>query len=437
MAEQASAKSGFLGWYFGVNLLVRIVVGLVLGGVVGLALGFSAPETVQTYVEYTKFFGDLFINLLKMIIVPTIFFSLITGASSITPAQLGKVGVKTLIFYLITSVICISIGLLIGNIFQPGAGLNITGNEAAQAKAAATISFSKVLLDIVPTNPVNSLAKGDVLPIIFFALVFGIALSVLRDSKDKTVSGYADTFFNMISIAAETMYKIVGGVMQYAPIGVFVLISIVFAQQGPKVVGPLIFVVLLCYAGFILHLFVGYGAVLAVFKLNIFKFISGAREASITAFVTRSSSATLPITMRVTEEKLGAPRSIASFALPIGATVNMDGTAIYLSIGTLFIGNAVGLPLGFEQQITLMVLATLAAIGAAGVPGAGALMMLMVLEAVGLPVTAGSAVAACYAMILGIDALFDMGRTCMNVTGDMVGVVAVAKSEGELDMSKW
>lgn len=437
MAEHASAKKGFLSWYFGTNLLLRITIGLLGGGIVGIALGFSSPGTVSSYVGYTKFFGDLFINLLKMIIVPTIFFSLITGASSITPAQLGKVGVKTLIYYLITSVICISIGLILANIFQPGTGLNITGDTGAQAKAAAKLSFSDVLLNIIPTNPVASLAKGDVLPIIFFALIFGIALSFLRDSKESTVSGYATSLYNMIGIAAETMYKIVGGVMQYAPIGVFFLMSIVFAQQGPKVVGPLLFVTALCYAGFILHLFIGYGGILALFKLNIFTFLKGCQEASITAFVTRSSNATLPITMRVTEEKLGAPRSISSFALPIGATVNMDGTAIYLSICAIFIGNAVGAPLGFEQQLTLMLLATLAAIGAAGVPGAGALMMLMVLEAVGLPVTAGSAVAACYAMILGIDALFDMGRTSMNVTGDMVGVVVVAKSEGELDMSKW
>ena len=412
------------------------MVGLIGGGIVGIALGF-APDMVPGYVKYTKFFGDVFINLLKMIVVPTIFFSLITGASSISPTQLGKVGLKTLMFYLITSVICITIGLLIGNIFQPGAGLGIVGEASAQAKAVKAPEFSQVLLNIIPTNPVASLAKGDVLPIIFFALVFGIALSTLRHCDDKNVCNYADTLFNMISVAAETMYKIVGGVMQYAPIGVFVLISIVFAQQGPKVVGPLIYVTALCYAGFIIHLFIGYGGLLALFKLNVFKFISGAKEASITAFVTRSSSATLPITMRVTEENLGAPRSIASFALPIGATVNMDGTAIYLSICAIFIGNAVGMPLGMDQQMTLMIVATLAAIGAAGVPGAGAIMMLMVLESVGLPVTAGSAVAACYAMILGIDALFDMGRTGMNVTGDMVGVVLVARSENALDLSKW
>ena len=436
MSEAVQPKKGLLGWYLGSNLLLRISLGLLLGAAVGIALGFS-PDNAKVFVSYTKFFGDVFINLLKMIVVPTIFLSLITGAASITPEQLGKVGLKTLIYYMVTSVIAIAIGLALANVFQPGAGLGIVGEATAAAKVAAAPSLNDVLLAIIPTNPVASLAKGDVLPIIFFALLFGIALSILRESKDDNVAKYANDLYNLVSVGAETMYKIVGGVMQYAPIGIFVLISGVFATQGPKVVGPLMFFTMLCYAGFIAHLFLGYGGLMAIYGLNIFKFLKGAREASITAFVTRSSNATLPITMRVTEENLGAPRSISAFALPIGATVNMDGTAIYLSVGAMFIGNAVGLPLGFDQQLSLMIVATLAAIGAAGVPGAGAIMMLMVLETVGLPVTAGSAVAACYAMILGIDALLDMGRTCMNVTGDISGVVIVAKTENELDMTKW
>ena len=340
MSETVQPKKGLLRWYLDSNLLLRITVGLVAGAVVGIVLGFS-PDSAKEFVSYTKFFGDVFINLLKMIVVPTIFLSLITGAASITPEQLGKVGLKTFIYYMLTSVIAISIGLFLANVFNPGAGLGIVGEASAAAKIATAPSFSDVMLAIIPTNPVASLAKGEVLPIIFFALIFGIALSILRSSKDETVSKYAGELYNLISVGAETMYKIVSGVMQYAPIGIFVLISGVFAIQGPKVVGPLMFFTLLAYAGFILHLFLGYGGILAFYKLNIFKFLRGAREASITAFVTRSSSATLPITMRVTEENLGAPRSISSFALPIGATVNMDGTAIYLSIGAMFIANAV------------------------------------------------------------------------------------------------
>jgi Na+/H+-dicarboxylate symporter len=423
-------------WYFHSNLLLRITAGLIIGAVVGIAMGF-APAMIPGYVKYTKFFGDVFINLLRMIVVPTIFFSLIVGASSITPAQLGKVGGKTLIYYLVTSAICIGIALVLANIFAPGTGLNMVGDSAAAAKELKAPGFAEVLLAIIPTNPVNSLAKGDVLPIIFFALIFGIALAILRDMKGTDLGAYADTTFHVFSALAEVMYKIVHGVMQYAPIGVFVLISIVFAQQGPKVIGPTLYVLAVFYLGLIVHLVLGYGGVLRVFGLGLGKFINGVKEASITAFVTRSSNATLPVTMRVSEENLGVPQSISAFALPIGATVNMDGTAIYLTIGAVFIGNAVGMPLGLEQQLMLMLVATLGAIGAAGVPGAGAIMMLMVLEAVNLPVTAGSAVAVAYALILGIDALFDMGRTCMNVTGDVVGVAVVAKTENTLDMSKW
>ena len=412
------------------------MLGLILGAVVGIALGF-APEAAAVFVKYTKFFGDVFIRLLRMIVVPVIFFSLITGAASITPHQLGRVGLKTLLFYLATSAIAIGIALLLANLLQPGTGLGLVGDAAIQGKEAAAPELSKVLLNIVPMNPVESLAKGEVLPIIFFALVFGISLSVLRDSSEERLSRHADSLFHICSAIAETMYKLVGGIMQYAPIGVFVLISIVFAQQGPKVIGPLVFVTFVFFLGLILHLLVGYGGILALFRLSVFKFLRRAEEASITAFVTRSSNATLPISMRISEEKLGVPRPIASFALPVGATVNMDGTSVYLAVGAIFIGNAVGMPLGFDQQLTLLIVGTLAAIGSAGVPGAGAIMMLMVLEAVGLKVEAGTAVAAGYAMILGIDAIFDMGRTCLNVTGDLVGVVVVAQSEHQLDHDKW
>ena len=436
MAEQAAKKGGFLSWYFDTNLLVRIMAGLILGGAVGIFLAYT-PEYTPGFVAYTKFFGDLFIRLLKMIVVPVIFFSLVAGAASIAPSQLGRVGVKIFIYYMLTSVIAIAIALVLANIFAPGAGLGIVGEAGVEIKLRSAPPISDVLLAIVPTNPIESLVKGDVLPIIFFALVFGISLALLRHAPNEEIARHAESLYHIFTALAETMYKVVHGVMQYAPIGVFVLIAIVFAQQGPKVIGPLLFAIMLVYAGLVLHLFIGYGGILALYRLSIFKFIKGVQEASITAFVTRSSSATLPITMQVSEEELGVPRSVSSFTLPIGATVNMDGTAIYLAVGAIFIGNAVGLPLGFEQQITLTLVATLAAIGAAGVPGAGAIMMLMVLDAVGLKIEAGNAVAAAYAMILGVDALFDMGRTCMNVTGDVVGAVVVSRSENQLELSKW
>jgi len=426
-----------LSWYFKPNLLSRILIGLVLGAIVGIALGYGSPETVKAFVDNTKFFGDLFIRLLKMIVVPVILFSLIAGAASIAPTRLGRVGVKIMAYYLFTSALAVAIGLAFANVFQPGAGMNIIGDAALQGKTAEAPTMTQILLNIVPTNPAESLAKGDVLPIIFFAMLFGLAISYVKDSKDATVAKGADALYQLINAAAETMYKIVRGIMEYAPIGVFFLIATVFAQQGAKALGPLLFVTITVYLGLIAHLVICYGGFLAVFRLGFFKFLRGANEAMITAFVTRSSNGTLPVTMRVSEEKLGIPRNICSFTLPLGATINMDGTAIYLGVCAMFIGYATGHPLTADQQLTVIITATLASIGTAGVPGAGAIMLLMVLESIGMKVEAGSAVAAAYAMILGIDALLDMGRTCLNVTGDVAGSAIVAKAEGELDLAKW
>jgi Na+/H+-dicarboxylate symporter len=426
-----------LDWYFKSSLLMRILIGLVAGAVVGIILGFGDEATAKAFVDNTKFFGDLFIRLLKMIIVPVILFSLIGGSASIAPSRLGRVGVKIIVFYMVTSAIAVAIGLIFAHLFSPGDGMNLVGSEAAKAVSRPPPKLVDVLLNIVPTNPAESLAKGDVLPIIFFAMVFGLAISFLKDSKDEALVKGADALHSVVNAAAETMYKVVNWIMQYAPIGVFFLIAMVFAQQGAKAFGPLLIITLTVYLALIALTIIGYGGFLAIYRLGFVKFLKGANEAMITAFVTRSSSGTLPVTMRVAEEKLGIPRSISSFTLPLGATINMNGTAIYLGVCAMFIGYAIGQPLTVDQQMTVVLTATLAAIGTAGVPGAGAIMLLMVLESVGLKVEAGTAIAAGYAMILGIDALLDMGRTCLNVTGDIVCTAIVAKTEGELDESKW
>ena len=431
-----SDRRGAMDWYFKSNLLMRILVALALGAIAGIVLGFF-PASVKPFVDNTKFFGDLFIRMLKMVIVPVILFSLVAGSASIAPGRLGRVGVKIMAYYLFTSALAVVIGLVFANIFRPGSGLGIVGNAAVKGKAAAAPTLSEILLALVPTNPVESLAKGDVLPIIVFAMMFGIAISFVKDSKNELAAKGADLLYTVCNAAAETMYKVVGGIMQYAPVGVFVLMAIVFAQQGPKVIGPLILVTVTVYIGLLVHLVGTYGGFLVVWRLSFWRFLKGANEAMLTAFVTRSSNATLPVTMRVTEEKLGCPRSMCSFTLPLGATINMDGTAIYLGVCAMFIGYATGQPLNLAQQAMVVLTATLASIGTAGVPGAGAIMLLMVLESVNLKVTEGSAVAAAYAMILGIDALLDMGRTCLNVTGDIVGTSIVAKTEKELNLSKW
>lgn len=417
-----------LQWYLKSSLLKRILVSLILGAITGIVLGFF-PAAVSSYVNYTKFFGDVFIRLLKMIVVPVVLFSIICGTASIEPSKLGRIGIKVIIYYLLTSAIAVFIGLVFANILQPGSGFEVMGFAAAKAKVGEAPAISQILLKMIPTNPISALANGDILPIILFAILFGFAVSFVRASKDETTRNSGNTVFAVCNGVAEAMYKIVSGIMQYAPIGVFVLISIVFAQQGPQAIGPLLMVTLCAYLGFVMQVIIVYGSILSIAKESPIKFFKKINEVMITAFVTRSSSGTLPVTMRVAEENLGIPRNISSFTLPLGATINMNGSAIYIGVCAMFIGYAIGQPLSLAQQVTVVLTATLAAVGTAGVPGSGAIMLLMVLDSSGLELTEGSAVAAAYAMILGIDAILDMGRTCINVTGDIVCTLVVSKQE--------
>lgn len=425
----AEGKKGAMDWYFKSNLLMRILIGLILGGVVGVIAGDA--------ILWVAPFGDLFVRLLKMIVMPVIFTTLVVGAASISPAELGKVGIKIVLFYLLTSAFAVAVGLIMGNLFKPGLGLDLASIGAAAGRDITAPALKDTLLNIIPTNPFSAIVSGDVLPTIFFAIIFGIGISYLKISSDARIKNAADVIFKVFDGAAEVMYMVVRWVLQYAPIGVFALIAVVFAKQGAAAVGPLGVVTLACYLGYILHVIIVYGGLLTINKLSFGKFLKGAREAMITAFVSRSSSGTLPVTMKCADENLGVSKNVYSFTLPLGATINMDGTAIYQGVCALFIGFAIGMPLTFAQQITVIITAVLASIGTAGVPGAGAIMLLMVLNSVGMPVEQGSAVAAAYAMILGIDAILDMGRTSINVTGDMAGTTIVAKSEGQLEMAKW
>lgn len=424
----SSNKKGAMDWYFKSNLLVRILIGLVAGALVGIIFG--------TKIVWLTPLGSLLVNLLKMIVMPVILATLVVGAASINPSALGKIGIKILAFYLLTSAFAVAVGLLMGNIFRPGLGLELGSAADAAGKALTSPKFIDTLLAIIPTNPFGSLSNGVVLPTIFFAILLGLSISYLKTSKDERIKTSGETLFRVFDGLAEAMYLIVNGVLQYAPIGVFALIAVVFGKQGAAAVGPLGTVTLASYLGYILHAVVVYGILLTINKVNPVKFFKGARTPMITAFVTRSSSGTLPVTMKTMDENFGVSKNVYSFTLPLGATINMDGTAIYQGVCALFIGFAIGMPLSFGQQMTVILTAVLASIGTAGVPGAGAIMLLLVLNSVGLPVEAGSAVAAAYAMILGIDALLDMGRTSVNVTGDMAGTLIVAKSEGQVDEKK-
>ncbi len=433
MSEQkppAPRKKGKMDWYFKSNLLVRIFLGLILGAVIGLIFGDA--------ISWLQPFGDLFIRLLTMIVMPIIIATLVVGAASISPATLGKVGIKIVLFYLLTSAFAVFIGLLSGNIFRPGRGLDFQAAEGiTDSITREAPSFVDTLLNLVPRNVVGAVADGNVLPVIFFAILFGIGISYLKASKEKRVKDAADVIFKFFDATAEVMYLIVGGIMQYAPIGVFALIAVVFGDQGAEAAGPLGVVTFAAYLGYIVHIVVIYGGLLTLNKLKAGYFFKSVRAPMVTAFVTRSSGGTLPISMKAAEENLGVHKNVYSFTLPLGATINMDGTAIYQGVCAIFIGIAIGAPLTIVQQLTVILTAVLASIGTAGVPGAGAIMLLMVLNSVGMPVEPGTAVAAAYAMILGIDAILDMGRTCVNVTGDLTGSTLVAKSEKELDTARW
>jgi len=430
---ETHTKSGLFGWYFGTNILVRILLGLILGAIGGLLFQGSAEA-----VAWLKPFGDIFIRLLKMIVVPVIGCTLIVGASSISPAHLGRIGLKVILFYMFTSVCAIVIGLLVGRILEPGAGLDLAKNASlAVAHTAHPPTVTETLLNIIPTNPMSAISNGKVLQIIFFCIFFGISLAFGRDSQDEKIQKSSEVVFSFFDGAANVMFRVVSWIMEYAPIGVFALIFTVFSINGETAFGSLAGVTFSVYLALILQVLLVYCVLCAINKLSPVKFLSKVRTPMITAFVTRSSGATLPVSIKAANEGMGIPQSIYGFSLPVGATINMDGTTIYLGVCAMFIANAVGVPLDLSAQLTIVLTAVLASIGTAGVPGAGAIMLLMVLESVGLNVEAGSAVAVAYGMILGIDALLDMGRTAMNVVGDLTGALVVAKSENELDKPVW
>ncbi len=421
--------NGIFAWYFKTNLLLRILIGLVLGAVAGLIFGPG--------ISWVSPLGDIFVRLLKMIVMPVVIFTLVVGAASVHPSKLGKIGLKALCFYMLTSAFAVGLGLLIGNLFSPGAGMDMAADAAAIGKEIKAPSLAETFLNIIPKNPFAAIAGGKILPTIFASLVFGIGLAFIRQSDEERIATAGETVFKLFEGGAEIMYKVVRWVLEYAPIGVFALIAVVFGKQGAAAFGPLGIVTLAVYIALLAHLVIVYGGLLAFNRISLFQFLGKAKDAMLTAFVTRSSGGTLPVTMNVAKEKMGISKGVYSFTLPLGATINMDGTAIYQGVCAIFVGLAIGLPLTLGQQITVITTAVLASIGTAGVPGAGAIMLLMVLDSVGLKVEPGSAVAAAYAMILGIDALLDMGRTGLNVTGDLAATCLVAKSEGQLDSDYW
>ena len=392
------------------KLWTKILIGLFAGALFGLWLPSLAP--------YTKPIGDGFIQLINMLIVPLIFSSLLVGVTSIDDTKkMGRIGLKTLLLYLGSTAFAITIGLLVSASLQPGVGVDL--GTASTGLNSPAQSWADTLVSLIPRNPVAAMANGHILQIIMFAILLGIALN-LTGSKAKPVIAFFDGL-------AEGMYKLTGMVMALAPYGVFCLIGYVASQYGLAVLLPLGKVVLGVYLGCVIHAVVILGGALFVFgRFNPIRFFKGIVDAIAVAYSTASSSGTLPVSIRCVRKNLGVSDSISSFVLPMGATINMDGTAIYQGVCAIFIAQAYGIELTLGHYATLVLTSTFASIGSAGVPGAGLIMLTLVLNSVGLPLEG-------IAIIAGIDRILDMARTTVNVVGDCAVTVLVAQGENELN----
>lgn len=392
-------------------LSLKILIGLILGVIVGLLMQSHA----EIATNYIKPFGNLFLNLIKLIIVPLVFSSLITGVGSLGDiTKIGRIGLKTFSYYLLTTAFAISIGLLLAKFLNVGAGFVITG-EVAEQEVAEAPNFIDVLVNIIPANPLSSLVNGEMLQIISFALILGAgALAV--GQKGVVIFDFFDAF-------AEVMYKVTSGIMKLAPYGVFALMVPVVASQGADVLLPLLKVIFVTYLCCALHMFFTYSLTVSTLgKMRISKFFKSIFPVWAMAFTTSSSSGTLPLSIKCAEDDLNISKPVASFVLPLGATVNMDGTAIYQGVCAIFIAQVYGIQLTMGQYLMIILTATLASIGTAGVPGGGLIMLTMVLKQVGLPLEG-------IALVAGIDRILDMARTSINVVGDLSCAVIIERGE--------
>ena len=395
-------------WYFKLHWQVMIAL------VAGVAFGWLAPAAA----ERIGFVGDLFLRLLKMIIIPLIFTSLVSGIASLgTARSVGRVGIRTIIFYTLSTTLAITVGLTLVNIIQPGIHLELAGTgELPEGFSTATQTLPDFLLRMVPDNIVSAMAAGDVLPVIVFAILFGLFLTRLNGPNVDTVHRVVDGILEIIQALTLAIVKL-------APVGIFALLAREVARSGPGIIWDLRYYFVTVGAGLLIH---------ATITLPTILFLLGRRQplayvrkmapALATAFSTASSSATLPLSMECSEEA-GNRRGVTSFVLPLGATVNMDGTALYEAVAAFTIAQMYGVDLGLAQQALVLLTALLASVGAAGIPMAGLVMLVVVLEAVGLPL-------AGIGTIIAIDRVLDMMRTATNVWSDLVGTAIINRFEG-------
>lgn len=400
---------------------LKIILSLLLGLVAGLALKFiPMNEYVKSLLvdDILNTGGKLFISLLRMLVVPVVFVSLVCGISSLQNIKtLGRIGIKTFFLYIATTIIALSLGIFFASIFKIGSGadLNIDTNFVAIAPPP----LKEIVLNLVPSNPVNAMASGNMLQLIIFSLFLGMSMTI----AGKNGEACRDIFIHFNEVLMRLVYL----VMIMAPYGIFFLLSSMFARQGISVLLELLQYVLVVIFVLMFQLLVTYSLILRfIGKLSPLPFLKKMYNAMLFAFGVSSSNASIPIVLETTEHKLGVKNSIASFVIPLGASINMDGTAIMQSVATVFIANVYHIDIGLTGYLTVIFMATLASIGTAGVPGVGVITLTMVLHQVGLPAEA-------VALIISVDRIIDMWRTSINICGDAMVSCLVAKSEGLLD----
>ena len=406
------------------NLTTKVLAALGVGLVTGILVYNLPAGTLKDTVLINglfQFLGQVFLRGIMMLVVPLVFVSLVNGAANMGDVKkLGRVGSKTIVFYMSTTAVAIIISLVLGVFFKPGVGLDMGAIQTVDVTINPKVPLVQVLYEMIPNNVVGAMASGNMLQIIVFALFTGIGLSLLGEKGQ-----YLASFFQKLN---DLIMKLVEIVMLFAPIGVFGLIARTFATLGYTAILPLMKYVGLVYLALLIHATVVYGSLFKVFaNLSLRKFYKKFSPAMFVAFSTASSGATIPFSLDICEKKLGISKDISSFTIPLGATINMDGTAMMQGIASLFIAQAYGIEMTLPMMLTIVLTATLASIGTAGVPGAGAIMLSMVLQSVGLPLEG-------LGLIMGIDRLVDMGRTSINVTGDAVCTSIIAKSENAMDL---
>ena len=401
----------------------KILIAMGLGVLVGFLYNDSLSQD-NTFYDLIILLGDIFIRLLKMVIVPLVLTSIIIGISSINDrAKIGRMGLKTLIYYISTSLIAILIGLSLVNTIKPGEGAKpISEVEAYDVSQLQSNSIIDIFRRMVPENPIDALASTDMLSIIFFAIFFGLMLNFVDTKYSKPVLGFVNSIYQII-------LKMTQIILITAPIGVFGLIVKAVSTSGLSIFKELGLYAITLISGLSIHLFIVIPLILIlIVKVNPIKHFKAISSAMVTAFSTSSSSATLPVTIKCVRDNVKVSNETSSFVLPMGATINMDGTALYECVGVLFIAQAIGIPLDASQQFVVVITALLASIGAAGIPSAGTVMLFIVTEAVGLQ---SDVVAVWVGSMLAIDRPLDMFRTMVNVSSDSVGAAVIAKSEGE------